>query len=96
MLRNVFGSHVLSELLLLEDSQSVQIKISSLAVCRFNMSSEEKTFSFFRSFSTNMTQLKRLMYIAMVLHVMIRINWTVYCDDYQVIRNGIREMPLYP
>jgi hypothetical protein len=37
MLRNLFGSHVPSGLLLLEDAQSVQIKtyFSSLAVCRF-------------------------------------------------------------
>jgi hypothetical protein len=39
MLRNHFGSHVPSDLLLLEDGQSIQIEIlfSSLAVCHFKM-----------------------------------------------------------
>jgi hypothetical protein len=38
MLRNHFGSHVPSDLLILEDAQNIQIQtyFGSLAACRFN------------------------------------------------------------
>ncbi len=42
MLGNFFSSHVPSDLLLIEDAESIQIKqyFGSLAVCRFNMQKE--------------------------------------------------------
>jgi hypothetical protein len=36
MLRNHFGAHVPSDLLLLEDAQRIKKYFSSLAVCHFN------------------------------------------------------------